>query len=215
MFWNFYGISSSISFANVHVKVFAVKLISYKAIRPGFQALGSLCVQLRLRSKNSHTEVMFMPGDGVDHLMPDGTTEPDADGAYWCASSTAAEKLPNHSTDPANPTRRAGKYGGVRFKRINPSPEKWLIQDVYGFDPVKSATWFRDNQGMPYDWKHILSFIAVGWNWVFRQSHNKVSCTESCAASFGFNEPDNLDPKTLPPIIDRINRLLVETGASR
>lgn len=186
-----------------------MKLLSYKVIRPGFQSLGSISVRIRLRSPLSHTEVMYEPGDGVDHLMPDGTCDPDENGAYWCASSTAAEKLP-HYDNPKFTNRRAGKFGGVRFKRIVPKPDHWLIQDVLGFDPVKSAQWFFNNLGMAYDWKHILSFIAVGWNWVFRQSHDKVTCTEACAASFGFPDADNFDPKNLPPVVERVNRLMAE-----
>ena len=63
---------------------------------------------------------VFEPGDGVDDLMPrdssveaaQPSTRPDASGALWCASSAAAEPIPLWSP------RRAGRRGGVRFKRI-------------------------------------------------------------------------------------------------
>lgn len=185
-----------------------MKLISYKAVRPGFQALGSYAVRLRLLSDLSHTEVMFMPGDGVDDLMPDGTCEPDADGAYWCASSTAAEKLPEFSK------RRAGKYGGVRFKRIKLDPTHWMVQDIKGFSARSTAQWFKDNEGMAYDWRHILSFIGMVFYWIFRQGKDHVSCTEACAKAMGFNESENFNPKNLPPVIERINRLVEAITAS-
>ena len=136
--------------------------------------------------------------------MPDGTAEPDENGAYWCASSTAAEVLPVWST------KRAGKKGGVRFKRIALKEGHWDIQEIQGLSAEKAATWFVVNQGRAYDWRHILSFVGAVFYWVFRQGKSHVSCTEACACALGFTQADNFNPKNLPPVIDRINQLMVE-----
>ena len=62
-------------------------LASYKSTRPGLQGLANVLIRLRLGGIYSHCELVFQPGDGVDHLMPDGTTAPDENGALWCVSS--------------------------------------------------------------------------------------------------------------------------------
>lgn len=43
--------------------------------------LGNVLIRLRLRGPYSHSEIVFEPGDGVDHLMPDGTCALDVTGA--------------------------------------------------------------------------------------------------------------------------------------
>lgn len=100
-----------------------MKLASYKGTRAGLMGIGNWLIRLRLRGIYSHSEIVFEPGDGVDALMPDGTCEPDADGALWCVSSTGLERLPTWSP------RRAGRLGGVRFKRIVLG-DKWHLRKV-------------------------------------------------------------------------------------
>ncbi len=63
-------------------------LASYTSTRPGLQGVANRVIRLRLSGLYSHNELVFFPGDGVDHLMPDGTCEP-IDGAYWAWSSVA------------------------------------------------------------------------------------------------------------------------------
>ena len=52
-----------------------MKLASYKGRRKGFTGIFNVLIRFWLMGKHSHSEVIFEPGDGVDHLMPDGTTE--------------------------------------------------------------------------------------------------------------------------------------------
>ena len=116
-----------------------MKLASYHGTRAGILGLGNILIRLRLRGIYSHSEIVFEPGDGVDALMPDGTCEPDADGALWCVSSTGLEHIP-----PWSP-RRAGKRGGVRFKRIVIKPDHWQLDDMPGAQAA--ATWAVLNEG--------------------------------------------------------------------
>ena len=74
-----------------------MKLASYTGTRPGVIGLGNILIRWRLKGDYSHNEVVFEPGDGVDHLMPDGTCASDADGALWCVSSTGLDRIPTWS----------------------------------------------------------------------------------------------------------------------
>lgn len=163
-----------------------MKLASYKSTRPGLQGLANRLIRLRLRGIYSHTEVVFEPGDGVDHLMPDGTCAPDADGALWCASSVAAERL------PAGSARRAGRMGGVRFKRIALDQCHWDVQP-YQQDPVAAAQWFKDHEGGLYDWQLILGFLA----WFVPHKANRNTCSEASAEAGGYADAWRFDPCTL------------------
>ena len=91
-----------------------MKLASYIGTRAGIYGLGNVLIRLRLGGQESHSEIVFEPSDGpeVAALMPDGSLEPDANGALWCCSSVGLERIPAHSP------RRSGGLGGVRFKRI-------------------------------------------------------------------------------------------------
>ncbi|MDF1486707.1 hypothetical protein PY257_16280 [Ramlibacter sp. H39-3-26] len=149
-------------------------LASYKSTRPGLQGIANRLIRLRLRSPYSHTEVVFEPHDPVAHLMPDGSTERAADGSLWCASSVAAEALPAHST------RRAGKMGGVRFKRIALNPDHWDVKPMRA-DPVAAAQWFASNQGALYDWQLIAGFLA----WFVPGKGDRWTCSEAAAAAAG------------------------------
>ena len=160
-------------------------LASYKSTRPGLQGIANRLIRLRLRGPYSHTEVVFEPGDNVGHLMPDGSCEPDANGALWCASSVAAEALPAHSP------RRAGKMGGVRFKRIVINKNHWDVQPMRA-DPTATARWFSLNQGALYDWQLIVGFLA----WFVPGKDGRWTCSEAGAAAAGVPEKDawRVDP---------------------
>lgn len=166
-----------------------MKLASYKSTRPGLQGIANRIIRLRLRGLYSHNEVVFEPGDGVDRLMPDGSCAPDANGALWCASSVAAETLPGYSP------RRAGKAGGVRFKRIALDPSRWDTQHV-ACDRAAAAQWFRTHEGELYDWQLVLGFLA----WIVPQKAMRWTCSEACAAALGVAEGDawRFDPMNLP-----------------
>lgn len=160
-------------------------IASYKATRPGLQGLFNRIIRLRLRGQYSHSEIVFEPEDGVGHLMPDGNAEPGQDGALWCASSVAAEALPGFSQ------RRAGKTGGVRFKRVVLDPCRWDVVKV-NLDPMATAQWFKAHEGEMYDWQLILGFMS----WVIPQKDQRWTCSEACAAALGIPETEawRLDP---------------------
>lgn len=161
-----------------------MKLASYHGTRSGITGLGNWLIRLRLRGIYSHSEIVFEPGDGVDHLMPDGTCNPDADGALWCVSSTGLERIPAWSH------RRAGKRGGVRFKRIVLS-DKWSLDAVSS--PERAAKWAVLNQGALYDWQLILGFLA----WLIPHKTSRVMCSEACAEMLGFDDAWRFDPCVL------------------
>ena len=163
-----------------------MKLASYHGTRAGLMGLGNIAIRLRLRGRYSHSEIVFEPGDGVDRLMPDGTCEPDADGALWCVSSTGLERLPAWSP------RRAGRMGGVRFKRIVLTPEKWTLDPVQA-DPLYAAHWADENQGVLYDWQLIFGFLA----WLVPNKRSRIMCSEACAEMLGYADAWRLDPCSL------------------
>ncbi|MDD2711359.1 MAG: hypothetical protein PHU77_00425 [Simplicispira sp.] len=163
-----------------------MQLASYKFTRPGMQGVANRLIRLRLRGIYSHSEVVFQSTDGVDQFMPDGTCAPDENGALWCASSVAAERLPAHSP------RRAGRLGGVRFKRIVLDPDHWDVLP-YRRDPVAAARWFKAHEGSLYDWQLIIGFLA----WVVPQKDNRSNCSEASAAAGGAADPWRFDPCVL------------------
>ena len=126
-----------------------MKLASYIGTRAGIYGLGNVLIRLRLGGQESHSEIVFEPGDGpeVAALMPDGSLEPDANGALWCCSSVALERIPSYSP------RRPGHRGGVRFKRITLG-KSWEL-DSTNADPLRAALWANQNQGRLYDWQSI------------------------------------------------------------
>lgn len=167
----------------------AMKLASYIATRPGWQGLFNRLIRLRFSGLYSHSEVVFEPGDGVDQLMPDGTCGPDAGGALWCASSVAMEWLPAWSR------YRAGKLGGVRFKRIVLDPVKWDVLPVSA-DPLFAAVYAVGHEGNPYSWRLIAKLAA--WVVAFKVT-TQTTCSQICAAMFGVPDADawRFDPCAL------------------
>ena len=163
-------------------------LAFYKSTRPGLQGVANRVIRPRLRSIYSHCEVVFEPEDGVGHLMPDGSCEPGPAGELWCASSVAAEALPAHSP------RRAGKTGGVRFKRIALNPDHWDTRRV-ACSPSEAAQWFKAHEGELYDWQLILGFVS----WAIPQQSMRWTCSEACAAALAVPEDDawRFDPANL------------------
>lgn len=167
-----------------------MKLLSYHGTRSGIMGLGNIAIRLRLRGKMSHSEVMFEPGDNVDHLMPDGTCEPDASGAYWCVSSVGLERMPAWSL------YRAGRLGGVRFKRIVPDTAKWTPRKTPA-DPFRAAQWAKGAQGVLYDWQLIFSFLF----WVIPNKKSRGMCSEVCATMLGYDEAWRFDPCNLDVVV--------------
>lgn len=156
-----------------------MKLASYHGIRDGIMGWGNRLIMWRLRGLYSHTEVMFEPGDGVDEFMPDGTCQPDADGAYWFVSSVGLERMPAWSK------RRPGRLGGLRFKRVVPSEAKWTLTPTAS-DPRAAAEMARDSEGSLYDWQLILSTVA----WIIPEKRSRGHCAEWAARLLGVPAED-------------------------
>lgn len=174
-----------------------MKLASYIGTRPMPIGIGNILIRLRLRGRESHTEVVFEPGDGpeVAALMPDGSLEPDADGALWCYSSVGLERLPAFSR------RRAGRLGGARFKRIKLDSERWAL-DAVGADPLQAARLARSREGVLYDWQFILGFLA----WFVPQKEGRTACSEEAATVLGFPDAHRFDPCNLRAAVRAFGR---------
>ena len=168
-----------------------MKLASYKGTRAGLMGIGNVLIRLRLRGIYSHSEIVFEPGDGVDHLMPDGTCKPDTMGALWCVSSNGLEPVPTWSP------RRAGRRGGVRFKRIVLG-DKWHLREV-PHSPEYAARWAVDNQGRLYDWQLVIGFLA----WLVPHKKSRVMCSEACAEMLGYDDAWRFDPCVLDAVAVR------------
>lgn len=160
-----------------------MKLLGFKANSPGLAGIVDRLIRFRLDGRYSHTEIMFEPGDNVEHLVPDGVLEP-INGEYWCASSSGLDRMPFYSK------RRCGQLGGVRFKRIKPNPRKWTILDIKDKDAVKAAEVFVKYEGACYDYKLILGYI----NFFMRDTKGKLICSEICAQALGYKETWRYDP---------------------
>lgn len=183
-----------------------MKLASYVGTRDSVIGLGNRFIRLRLSGireffktnpsedqsilRASHSEIVFEPSDGVDYLMPDGTCQPNANGELWCMSSTGLETIPDFSK------RRAGKVGGVRFKRINVNSTHWELDPLYN-DPVGVAVWANENQGRLYDWQLIFGFLA----WMIPNKKSRVMCSEACAEALGIPDAHRFDPCTLQAFV--------------
>ena len=143
-------------------------------------------IRWRLRGPYSHSEIVFEPCDGVDDLTPDGSAAPDQDGALWRVSSVAAEALPAWSQN------RAGRYGGVRFKRIALSPARWDFVRLRG-DARMAAVRARMYEGAMYDWQQVAGYAS----WLIPDKVSRWSCAELCAQMIGMAEPWRMDPCSL------------------
>jgi hypothetical protein len=166
--------------------------MSFKTTSPGVAGLTDILIRRRLDGNYSHNEIMFEPGDGVEHLMPDGSLEP-INGAYWFASSVGTEKMPEYSP------RRAGKLGGVRFKRIVPVDTDWDAIKLKS-DPLFAARWAHEHQGALYDWELILGYVA----WFIPNKEYRFICSEACAAMMEIQEPWRIDPCMLHAVAESV-----------
>ncbi len=166
-----------------------MKLASYKGTRAGCQGWFNRLIRWRFSGLHSHSEIVFEPGDGVGNSMPDQSCEPNEAGELWCASSVALERLPQWST------YRAGKVGGVRFKRITLDPEKWDLRPL-NRDPHFAAAYFNLTEGVPYSWRLIAKFAA--W-FVDLRGTTQLTCSQACAGACGVPPAEawRLDPCTL------------------
>jgi hypothetical protein len=164
-------------------------LASYKSTRPGLQGVANRIIRFRLKGPYSHSEIVFEPTDLVDDLMPDGRTDA-IDGALWCVSSVAAERLPPWSQ------RRAGAMGGVRFKRIKLDPSRWDFVRLR-CDARQAAVRARTHEGGMYDWQQVAGYAS----WLIPHRDDRWSCAELCAQLIGMAEPWRMDPCSLHRVV--------------
>lgn len=174
-----------------------MQIASYTSRQKGVKGWFNIAIRWRLNGPYSHNEIVFLPGDGCEDLMPDGRLEPDENGAVWCGSSTGTDKIPAHSK------RRAGRMGGVRLKRIVLEDHKWARKEIYGKDPRKAAQWFRDNEGKLYAWERILGFVT----WILivvmpERKTERLVCYEACGAALGLKEPGRLDTCSIHHVVE-------------
>lgn len=171
-----------------------MKLASYTGTRSGIMGVGNILIRFRTGGKESHSEVMFEPGDGVDHLMPDGTCAPDANGALWHFSSVGLERMPEFSP------RRPGALGGARFKRIVPDDSKWSYLSPR-LDALVVAQRAYILQGSMYDWQAIFMFLF----WMVPNKLSRGMCSETVSMLFGVPPEDAflLSPRLLRVITER------------
>lgn len=172
-----------------------MKLASYVGTRDGIMGIGNVLIRLRTGGLETHSELMFEAHDGVGDLMPDGTCEPDADGALWHYSSVGLERMPDFSP------RRPGSLGGARFKRIVPG-DKWAYSALYQ-DPVEAATRARDMQGSLYDWQAIFMYLF----WIIPNKLSRGMCSERIAIILGVDEKDAclFTPRLLRVAVERFS----------
>lgn len=171
-----------------------MKLASYTGTRAGWRGAGNVITRWRVKDRISHNEIVFEPTDPVGMFMPDKTAEL-LDGAYWCGSSTATDIMPPWSQ------RRAGHIGGVRFKRIELDPNKWILRDLNRCDAVLAAETFKRYEGDPYDWENIASYINFLLAW---QNDDRKTCNEICGMAIGLRDPWRFSP----PALDCVASLL-------
>jgi hypothetical protein len=79
--------------------------------------------------------------------------------------------------------------GGVRTKRnVRLDSANWLIADVPQWDEVRSAVWFADHDGEPYDWRGALATVLPG------HASTGYFCNEAVGASVGMATPQCFTP---------------------
>lgn len=163
-----------------------MKLASFVGTREGISGITQRMIRLRLKGQESHCEIVFEQGDGVDALMPDGTCLPDSEGRLWCFSSTPNEQV-NADSD-----YRPGKVGGCRFTRKSVNNNDWVLEDTKQL-PHIAATRAIAICGQKYDWSFIFGFLL----WYIPEKPSRKACSEACAYVLGFSKPELFTPVSL------------------
>mgnify|MGYP006316188605 CR=1 FL=1 len=92
--------------------------------------------------------------------------------------------------------------GGVRFKEIDYSLEKWDIIDIPWADEARARKYFEVRAGkVKYNLRGNIHFI-FGF---IRGNTDGEFCSEACAGALGFNNPWQFPPNQLRNIIVLIN----------
>lgn len=87
--------------------------------------------------------------------------------------------------------------GGVRFKAIEFSPEKWDFIDLPEELEAPARAWFTTHKGEKYDLRGNIRFALD----FMAQDDHKWFCSEALAASLGMAEPWRFGPNTLARVL--------------
>ena len=90
--------------------------------------------------------------------------------------------------------------GGVRAKRIEFDPEHWDLIELPDADAASAVKWFEDHAGLKYDVLGLAGFVIRS----LPDDRRKYFCSESVAASLGFDEAWRLDPNTFAAVLRRM-----------
>ncbi|WP_434033729.1 hypothetical protein [Cupriavidus sp. a3] len=89
--------------------------------------------------------------------------------------------------------------GGVRFKAIEFSADRWDVIDLSGADESAALAWFIGQAGRPYDLLGNLGFL---WRPI-AGARRAWFCSEAVAAALGYRDPWRYDPATLASVLTR------------
>jgi hypothetical protein len=88
--------------------------------------------------------------------------------------------------------------GGVRFKKIEFSVEKWDFAEIPAQLEPLARLWFEQHLGQKYDLLGNVHFIIS----VVPDDSDKWSCSESVAASLGMRDPWRFYPGVLASVLN-------------
>lgn len=168
----------------------------YHGVSDGWPGLIDRSIQSVLAGDFSHCEIVFEPGDGVEQFVDDKNLEPDATGAYWSASASMMDYMPEGSP-------RQGKLGGVRFKRIRFSSKNWTCVPVH-LSAYEAAKFFYERRGKKYAIKGTLSHALK----FLRFTPGTYNCSLICAGALGYPEGFRFDPCNLFIALATFNALM-------
>lgn len=83
--------------------------------------------------------------------------------------------------------------GGVRFKRIEFSPDRWDFIKLSDELEADARAWFEAHAGQKYDLRGNVRFVLD----FLRDDKDKWFCSEAKGAALGIKEPWRLDPNNL------------------
>lgn len=92
--------------------------------------------------------------------------------------------------------------GGVRFKQIDFDSAHWDFVELPDSLERAARQWFMDHEADEYDVMGNLFFVLS----VFRESQDKVFCSEAIAAALGFIEPWRFDPGALFSVLSHLHQ---------
>lgn len=92
------------------------------------------------------------------------------------------------------------REGGVRHKRCFLEKDHWLIIDVPSWSEIKSAQWFAEHDGEPYDWRGAFaSCMPIQWS-----QKKQWFCNQAVGASVGLESPEIFGPAQFAAICDSL-----------